>query len=119
MNIKLKIITIQLESLRSILHFLLNFKQPTDKIVIYCSQQLDKVIFTYHKAALNNIRPLLNNTLSPFFKTQTSHTSTGKAFNLQKNTTANQIIPVDNIIISTAILPLGPIDVSIQKGTYI
>ena len=47
MNIKYKIIKIQLESLRSILHILLNFKKPTDKIVISCSQQLDKVIVKY------------------------------------------------------------------------
>jgi len=49
MNIKLKIIRIQLESLRSILHFLLNFKNPTDKIVVSCSQQLDEVIVKFHK----------------------------------------------------------------------
>ena len=47
MNIKYKIIKIQLESLRSILHILLNLKKPTDKIVISCSQQLDKVIVKY------------------------------------------------------------------------
>lgn len=49
MNIKLKIITKQLESLRIILNFLLNFKKPSDKIVISCSQQLDEIIVKYHK----------------------------------------------------------------------
>ena len=49
MNIKLKIIKKQLESLRAILHFLLTFKSPTDKIVVSCSQQLDDVIVKYHK----------------------------------------------------------------------
>ena len=49
MNIKLKIIKKELESLRTILHFLLNFKKPTDKIVISCSQQLDEVIIKYQK----------------------------------------------------------------------
>lgn len=49
MNIKLKIIKKQLESLRIILHFLLFFKKPTDKIVVSCSQQLDEVIVNYHK----------------------------------------------------------------------
>lgn len=49
MNIKLKIISNQLESLRIILNFLLNFKKPTDKIVISCSQQLDEIIVKYHK----------------------------------------------------------------------
>ncbi len=49
MNIKLKIIKKQLESLRILLHFLLNFKKPTDKIVVYCSQQLDEVIVKYQK----------------------------------------------------------------------
>lgn len=49
MNIKLKIIRKQLEALRIILHFLLNFKKPTDKIVVSCSQQLDEVIVKYHK----------------------------------------------------------------------
>jgi len=49
MNIKLKIIKRELESLRMILHFLLNFKKPTDKIVVTCSQQLDEVIVRYQK----------------------------------------------------------------------
>ena len=49
MNIKLRIIKKQLESLRMILHFLLTFKKPTDKIVVSCSQQLDDVIVKYHK----------------------------------------------------------------------
>ena len=49
MNIKLKIINKELELLRTILHFLLNFKKPTDKIVVSCSQQLDGVIVKYQK----------------------------------------------------------------------
>ena len=49
MNIKLKIIKRELESLRMILHFLLNFKKPTDKIVVSCSQQLDEVIVRYQR----------------------------------------------------------------------
>ena len=49
MNIKLKIIKNELESLRFILHFLLNFKKPTDRIVVSCSQQLDEVIVKYHR----------------------------------------------------------------------
>jgi len=49
MNIKLKIIHKELELLRTILHFLLNFKKPTDKIVVSCSQQLDGVIVKYQK----------------------------------------------------------------------
>ena len=48
MNIKLQIIKKQLESLRLILHFLLTFRKPTDKIVVTCSQQLDDVIVKYH-----------------------------------------------------------------------
>ena len=49
MSIKLKIIKKELESLRIILHFLLTFKKPTDKLVVSCSQQLDDVIVKYHK----------------------------------------------------------------------
>lgn len=49
MCIKLKIIKKELESLRLILHFLLNFKKPTDKVVVNCSQKLDNVIVKYHK----------------------------------------------------------------------
>ncbi|MFT5871755.1 MAG: hypothetical protein ACI8WT_000675 [Clostridium sp.] len=49
MNIKLTIIKKEVESLRAILHFLLNFNKPTDKIVVTCSQQLDEVIVKYHK----------------------------------------------------------------------
>jgi len=54
MNIKLKIIKIQLESLRNIMHILLKFKKPTDKIVISCSQQLDKVIVKYYEFKLTS-----------------------------------------------------------------
>lgn len=49
MNIKLTVIKKELESLRAILHFLLNFKKPTDTVVVTCSQQLDVVIVKYHK----------------------------------------------------------------------
>ena len=63
MNIKMKIIKIQLESLRGILNFLLNFKKPTDKLVVFCSQQLDEVIVKYYKAAVPVNRILCNNTL--------------------------------------------------------
>jgi len=49
MNLKLNIIEKELESLRMVLHFLLNFKKPTDKMVITCSQQLDEVIVKYQK----------------------------------------------------------------------
>jgi len=49
MNIKLNIIKKELESLRMLLHFLLNFKKPTDKMVVSCSQQLDVVIVKYQK----------------------------------------------------------------------
>ena len=49
MNLKLRIINKELESLRTLLHFLLNFKKPTDKMVVSCSQQLDLVIVKYHK----------------------------------------------------------------------
>lgn len=66
MNIKLIIIKIKLEFLRNTLYILLNFKNPTDEIVVCCSQQLDKVIVNYHKskAALSDNRVLFNNTLS-------------------------------------------------------
>ena len=49
MKIRLQIIKNELESLRKILHFLLNFNKPTDKIVVSCSQQLDEVIVKYEK----------------------------------------------------------------------
>ncbi|MGH4139804.1 Spo0E family sporulation regulatory protein-aspartic acid phosphatase [Clostridium sp.] len=49
MNLKLKLLKRELESLRTILHFLLNFKKPTDKLVVSCSQQLDEVIVRYQK----------------------------------------------------------------------
>ena len=49
MSIKLHIIKKELESLRLILHFLLTFRKPTDKIVVTCSQQLDDVIVRYHR----------------------------------------------------------------------
>ncbi len=48
-NIKLQLLKKHLESLRLILHFLLTFKKPTDKIVVTCSQQLDEVIVKYQK----------------------------------------------------------------------
>jgi len=77
MNIKLKVIKIQIELLRSILHFVLNFKKTTDKIVISCSQKLDEVIVKYYKVkgtsgkvAISCNREVLNNTLSSFLKTR-------------------------------------------------
>ena len=54
MNIKLKIIKIQLESLRNILHLLLNLKKPTDNVVVSCSQQLDEIIVKYYKIKNNS-----------------------------------------------------------------
>lgn len=54
MNIKLKIIRIQLELLRSIMNILLNFKKPTNKMVIYFSHKLDKIIVKYHKFIANS-----------------------------------------------------------------
>lgn len=79
MSIKLKIIRLQLESLRSILHFLLNYKKPTNNLVIFCSQQLDKFIVKYH-----NLH---------FEKTQTlQYISTDKEQNSQIYTNANQAI---------------------------
>ena len=54
MNIKLYIIKIQIESLRSILHLLLNLKKPEDKLVISCSQQLDEIIVKYYKIKANS-----------------------------------------------------------------
>jgi len=52
MNIKLKIIKIRLEFLRSTLHLLLYFNKPTDKIIVFCSQQLDQVIVKYYKVKI-------------------------------------------------------------------
>jgi len=49
MSIKLTIIKKEIESLRIILHFLLNYNEPTDKIVVSCSQQLDEIIVKYQK----------------------------------------------------------------------
>lgn len=49
MNIKSCLVKKYLESLRMILHLLLNFRKPTDKLVVSCSQQLDEVIVKYHK----------------------------------------------------------------------
>ena len=49
MSIKLKIIRVELESLRNTLHFLMNFNKPTAIIVVFCSQQLDQVIVKYYK----------------------------------------------------------------------
>lgn len=49
MNIKSCLVKKHLEWLRMILHLLLNFRKPTDKLVVSCSQQLDEVIVKYHK----------------------------------------------------------------------
>jgi len=73
MNIKLKIIRVQLEALRNALHFLMNFNKPTAIIVVFCSQQLDQVIVKYYKVKIacdkaspsDNVSSL-NYTLSQF-----------------------------------------------------
>lgn len=49
MKFKSSLIKKHLESLRMILHLLLNFRKPTDKLVVSCSQQLDEVIVKYQK----------------------------------------------------------------------
>lgn len=54
-SIKLKIINKELYFLKMILHFLLNFKKPTDKMVVSCSQQLDEVIIKHHRATYDKV----------------------------------------------------------------
>jgi hypothetical protein len=49
MNVKSSLIKKQLESLRMVLHLLLNHRKPTDKLVVSCSQQLDEIIVKYQK----------------------------------------------------------------------
>ncbi|MCJ7691193.1 MAG: hypothetical protein MUO60_18025 [Clostridiaceae bacterium] len=49
MNVKSCLTKKHLESLRIILHLLLNFRKPTDKVFLCCSKQLDEVIVKYHK----------------------------------------------------------------------
>ncbi|MGK0466002.1 Spo0E family sporulation regulatory protein-aspartic acid phosphatase [Clostridium sp.] len=49
MNIKASLIKKQLESLRMVLHLLLNHRKPTDKLVVSCSQELDEIIVKYQK----------------------------------------------------------------------
>ena len=54
-NIELKIINKELILLKLILNFLLNFKKPTDKIVVYCSQHLDEIIIRHYRATYGNV----------------------------------------------------------------
>ena len=54
-SIELKIINKELSFLRMILHFLLHFKKPTDKMVVSCSQQLDEIIIRHYKATYGKI----------------------------------------------------------------
>lgn len=64
LNIKLKLVKIHLELLRHILYTLLNFYNITDKIVISCSQQLDKVIVDYQKVKIISAKCTLTNNKS-------------------------------------------------------
>ena len=68
---KLKIIKIQLEFLRSLLHFLLTFKKPTNKLVIFISQQLDEVIVNYHKVKYTSVKETL--TINRIYKSQLTY----------------------------------------------
>ena len=54
-NIELKIINEELLFLKMLLNFLLNFKKPTDKMVVSCSQHLDEIIIRHHKATSSNV----------------------------------------------------------------
>jgi len=54
-NIKLKIINTELRFLKMILHLLLHFKKPTDKMVVSCSQQLDKIIVSHYKSTYGKV----------------------------------------------------------------
>lgn len=46
---KLDILKSKIKSLKLLLHVLLRFKQPTDSIVVLCSQHLDEYIVKYQK----------------------------------------------------------------------
>lgn len=43
-----------IDLLRTLLYSLLSKKSPTDKHVVNCSQELDKLIVEYQKILLNN-----------------------------------------------------------------
>ena len=72
MNIKFKIIKIQMESLRSILNILLNFKKPTHKLCVSCSQKLDKVIVTYYKFKIASDKAIITDNKALFISDQIS-----------------------------------------------
>ncbi|GAA0120785.1 MAG: Spo0E family sporulation regulatory protein-aspartic acid phosphatase [Clostridium argentinense] len=49
MFVKSKILKQKINSFKTLLHLLLIFKKPTDKIVVSCSQHLDGYIVEYQK----------------------------------------------------------------------
>ena len=125
MNIKLRIIKIRLELFRSILYFLLNFKKPTDKVVIYCSQKLDEVIVKYYKVKIinteidsltfkftgtyptiiinqNDVPGVINNVTAILFK-EKINIAFMKVYRNNKGRDASMLIDVDSIIFDNII----------------
>ncbi|MFC3926088.1 Spo0E family sporulation regulatory protein-aspartic acid phosphatase [Clostridium punense] len=49
MILKIRILKHKINSFKKLLHFLLTFRKPTDRIVVFCSQQLDQYIVQYQK----------------------------------------------------------------------
>ena len=125
MNIKLGIIKIRLELFRSTLCFLLNFKKPTDKIVIYCSQKLDEVIVKYYKVKIinteidslafkftgtyptiiinqNDVPGVINNVTAILFE-EKINIAFMKVYRNNKGRDASMLIEVDSVILDNII----------------
>jgi hypothetical protein len=54
MILKIRILKHKINSFKTLLHFLLTFRKPTDRIVVFCSQQLDQYIVQYQKLHKKN-----------------------------------------------------------------
>jgi len=47
MILRIRILKHKINSFKKLLHFLLTFRKPTDRVVVFCSQQLDQYIVQY------------------------------------------------------------------------
>ena len=140
MSTKLIIIKIRIELLRSILCFLLNFKKPTNKIVIYYCQKLDEVIVKYYKIKIinteidsltfkftgtyptiiinqNDVPGVINNVTAILFK-EKINIAYMKVYRNNKGVDASMLIEVDSMIFDNIIKQIAQLP-NVNRARFI
>ena len=130
----------RLELLRSLVYFLLDFKKPTDRVVIYCSQKLDEVIVEYYKVKIintefdsltfkftgtyptiiinqNDVPGVINNVTTILFR-EKINIAFMKVYRNNKGIDASMLIEVDSIIFDNIIEQIAQLP-NVNKARFI